>query len=754
MFKPTLKNLLLFMVVGSLVGFLLGTGTLFGPVRWITAWVRNGPWSPDVEGYFVRLLMIVLIVTVFVISLLFTAVVLNTRTKHVIWGMPLMLFIVAGVTLYMWLKPGMLNVAEVLESHSGKYRFTVGSYPDRSRMIELKKRGYTAIISLLHPAVVPFEPKLLAEEKKISGELGIELIHMPMLPWISENEEVLDKIRDLAVSGTGRYYIHCYMGKDRVNVVRSVIERAGGSIKPGVSRYGRKHRSLSERDALERGIILVPEKGVYVIPYPTDEEYLTFILADDIRNVVSLLDSEKIAQAEGALLARHGVNYHIFPVSDDHYDPAIVLKAAQLVWRLPRPVVIHGFKNPSPRTEAFIQAFLSNRAPLPPCLFKSYSSTTGGIEVIAPHVALGFRPTSLREYENLLDRGIRKFVYFGNSSSDEAARDREFMKAASLEWYSYKSDDAEWPQKLGQEGPWYIYGPESGMVTNRITELFGSAVPSKILFDPAVLLDVAVEEKVDTAIKIKKPRGFIERMLFFLQEAVPLPGTALLLMTFTFFYTGLSGAYVGWLRMTKGVRTAYTRKIFHFLIFTMASVIQWRGGLSAIMVFGSTTAVCVIYAVFRGKGFPFYEAMARPGDEPHRTFYILVPLITTALGGVISNIFFMRFAHIGYLVGGWGDAVGEPVGSRFGKHRYHVPSLLGVKATRSIEGSISVFLVGFIAALSGFLLMGGIPGQTALLCAAACAAAGMCVEAVSTHGLDNLTIQVVVAGMAVWILGC
>ncbi len=290
------------MVIGLFVGFLLGTGTLFGPVRWATVWARSRSWDPGIEGYFVRLIMIVLVAAVFVVSLLFTAVVLNTRAKHVRLGMPLMLFIVVGVTLYMWLKPGMLNVAEVLESHSGKYQFTVGSYPDRSRMIELKKRGYTAIISLLHPAVVPFEPKLLADEKQIAGEIGIGLIHLPMLPWISENEEVLDKIRELAVSGTGRYYIHCYMGKDRVNVVRSVIERAGGSIKKGSSRYGRRHRSLSERDTLERGIILVPEKGVYVIPYPTDEEYLAFILADDIRNVISLLDSEKLHKLKGLCL--------------------------------------------------------------------------------------------------------------------------------------------------------------------------------------------------------------------------------------------------------------------------------------------------------------------------------------------------------------------------------------------------------------------------------------------------------------------
>jgi len=38
---------------------------------------------------------------------------------------------------------------------------------------------------------------------------------------------------------------------------------------------------------------------------------------------------------------------------------------------------------------------------------------------------------------------------------------------------------------------------------------------------------------------------------------------------------------------------------------------------------------------------------------------------------------------------GWGDAVGEPVGTRFGRHPYRVPSLAGVPATRTLEGSLA-----------------------------------------------------------------
>jgi phytol kinase len=91
--------------------------------------------------------------------------------------------------------------------------------------------------------------------------------------------------------------------------------------------------------------------------------------------------------------------------------------------------------------------------------------------------------------------------------------------------------------------------------------------------------------------------------------------------------------------------------------------------------------------------------------------------------------------------------VGEPVGTRWGRHRYQVPSLAGVPATRSLEGSGAVFVVGTSAALLALLGMGfAIPA--ALGTAVACGLAGTAIEAFSSHGLDNLTVQVAAAAVA------
>lgn len=212
-----------------------------------------------------------------------------------------------------------------------------------------------------------------------------------------------------------------------------------------------------------------------------------------------------------------------------------------------------------------------------------------------------------------------------------------------------------------------------------------------------------------------------------------------------------TGWLAGYLRVSVGVRTPYTRKVFHVVIFTVASAVQLSKGLPAVMLFGSVVALVVLYAVARGEGHPLYEALARPSDAPHRSLFVLVPLATTALGGVLSNLLFGPTAFVGYLVGGWGDAVGEPVGAAWGRHRYSVPSLAGVPATRSLEGSAAVLVASSLAASLGLAFAGCAPGQ-ALAVGCCCGAVGAVVEAVSHHGTDNLTIQLAAAGTAHYLL--
>lgn len=200
----------------------------------------------------------------------------------------------------------------------------------------------------------------------------------------------------------------------------------------------------------------------------------------------------------------------------------------------------------------------------------------------------------------------------------------------------------------------------------------------------------------------------------------------------------------------RGVRTGYTRKIFHIFIFGMAAALQWLFDTSAVCLFGAMCSLVIFYAVWRGSGHLLYEAIARGKDAPRQTFFILVPYATTLVGGLAANIFFGPVAVAGYLVTGLGDAIGEPVGTRWGRHPYRVPSLASVPATRSLEGSAAVLLMSAVAlvlaaALSPPIILSSHGWLKILVIAVASAG----VEAVSPHGWDNATMQLVPTAL-VW----
>jgi len=514
-FKLNLKNLLIFGFIWLMTGFAIGSSTLIGLVRWMTKLNL----SPNLEDIIVQFTIILLVLTTFVISAWFTQRILQSQIFHVKAGIPFLCTVFAFGTIFLWLLPEVMEfkLENTIEEMG---HFTFGPFPTEERLIQLKNEGCSAVISLVHPAVIPFESQLLAEEKNNCQKVGIPLIHLPMLPWISENESALDSIARLACSGREKCHVHYYPGKDRVSVMKRMVENITGT-----------------------------EDSVTVLP--------------------------------------------------------------------------------------------------------------------------------------------------------------EIQKA--------------------------------------LEDALGPVIPDEVTFNITEVLQPA------KGIKAEAKSGILSRFMDFFDRAIPDIVTIILLGPVFLLYTIIAAAFAGWLRIHRKVRAPYTRKVFHFLIFTMASILQFLGGLSLVALFGGIVSLCVLYALYRGDDFSFFEAMARPTDAPHRKLFIFIPLLTTALGGLTANFLFGQIAYIGYLVSGWGDAVGEPVGTRWGKHRYRVPSLAGVMATRSLEGSIAVFLVGTLAALVG-LLLNHIPLNQALLVATTCGLTGALVESISNHGLDNFTIQVTATGTAYLLL--
>lgn len=211
----------------------------------------------------------------------------------------------------------------------------------------------------------------------------------------------------------------------------------------------------------------------------------------------------------------------------------------------------------------------------------------------------------------------------------------------------------------------------------------------------------------------------------------------------------VGGLLAGALKRYAGWKTGYTRKTLHFLIFFTAVGLHIWGGMPAVNILGLGMGVFVLYSVKAGDGNFFFESMAREKDYPRRGYFIVVPYLTTAAGGLIANLFFGVSAVMGYAICGAADAIAEPVGVRFGKHKYKVPSLKKVRVSeRSLEGSFSVLVVSLVLSLLFFLYLYRVPFAQAMMASAILSVVIVLVEAVSFHGADNLTIQVTASGLA------
>jgi phytol kinase len=240
-----------------------------------------------------------------------------------------------------------------------------------------------------------------------------------------------------------------------------------------------------------------------------------------------------------------------------------------------------------------------------------------------------------------------------------------------------------------------------------------------------------------------------------LARAWPSPATAAAVGPAALAWAALAFFVVGGLDRRRGWRTGDTRKLFHLLIFAGAALVQRLTGFSGACTYGAAVSLVIFFALARGEGHPWFEAIARESDAPHRTWYVLVPWFATALGGLATNLLTPGHALFGYLAVGLADAVGEPIGIRFGRHRYRLPLPGRVRSWRSLEGSAAVFVAALAAGAVALALLEGIsrPATDAAWISTACRLALFAlvctlVEAAAPHGWDNLLIQVVTGATA------
>ena len=344
-FKLSIRNISLLAFIWLNVGFALGFSFLMGPVRWIANYSRENNFSENREGMLVKILLIILLAISCLISLLISSRVIKATSKRLKLLVPLLCLLVGGWALYELLHPQNLKAFASQQKDISNNQFIFGPYPTVEDLKKYKEEGFTTIISLLHPAVTPFEPVLLKQEEENCQSLGLTLISIPMLPWISENGEALNRIKKIAQHPSGKYYVHCYLGKDRVNLVKRFISEYNQKI--AIISSDLKARSLDSISSFERGEITKIKDGIYFTPYPTGEEYTGYLISGGVQQVVSLMDSTDKEQKprieeERKLLATYHIPFKVVAIRSAK-DKKQLAELKKLLLIMPRPIVIHRF---------------------------------------------------------------------------------------------------------------------------------------------------------------------------------------------------------------------------------------------------------------------------------------------------------------------------------------------------------------------------------------------------------------------------
>lgn len=347
-----------FLYLWLMVGFVTGTGTLVGPAGWVTEGLQHAGFGQKAQDHAMQAVILLWVIA----SALLTLWLLK-RTLHgsrvVRFGIPAACTLAALASLGAWMNPGRMLAAAaggtdagVVATASGT-RFIFGAYPDESMLRQLKRQGVTAVISLQHPAVVPFEPASINQERVAAARVGIEFIHAPMLPWVSDNREALDRIRQIAREGTGVYYIHCGLGRDRTNVVRRMLEADGvqTAAHHTIARASTldDRMKVPERRAFQRGDIRRLEANLWLVPFPNEAELAGYLEAGQVKTVVFLLDPNDEQQRAWLDQAQHALaTVRVTTVSRPLIGRDLPTARTLAAWvrTLPKPVVVIAPRTP------------------------------------------------------------------------------------------------------------------------------------------------------------------------------------------------------------------------------------------------------------------------------------------------------------------------------------------------------------------------------------------------------------------------
>lgn len=167
----------------------------------------------------------------------------------------------------------------------------------------------------------------------------------------------------------------------------------------------------------------------------------------------------------------------------------------------------------------------------------------------------------------------------------------------------------------------------------------------------------------------------------------------------------------GLLVQRKGIKVNYTRKLIHFALFFLpfflekillsdsnptANGLGMLASLSTHLLYFNPirSRIGIINTAFMG--------LDRPEDRPNTLKWLFTQNLLASF--VMGNLSFLltlysieNLIYIPIFINAIGDGLAEPIGIRFGRHKYQTRALFSKqKYTRSLEGSAAVFITSIV----------------------------------------------------------
>lgn len=164
----------------------------------------------------------------------------------------------------------------------------------------------------------------------------------------------------------------------------------------------------------------------------------------------------------------------------------------------------------------------------------------------------------------------------------------------------------------------------------------------------------------------------------------------------------------GTLVVKKNLKVNYSRKIIHFAGFFspvfVAAMMPVKTSYSFSNILAGSVVALLSMMVYikpiRERNWiamRMFQGMDRPEDRPYTLLWLYTQMLAGYVVLVPAVLYFqskglIMMALIPILINAIGDGLAEPVGVKWGKHKYKVRALFSKeKYTRSLEGSACVF---------------------------------------------------------------